>query len=276
MLPSKCEKMYVRGWIQCSDHDCLAETQARFLQHYFDEKNDGTIPHQIWRDIKLYTRWSPSVTDAASQSPTSRGVVEPQTERVPKAVALLAKTDERSIQPILKALRDRPSEWDLDDPLWFYAIIINQVAEQHHNTVLRVRDMIHGKADHNNLAPKAKDLESTTYERLYQIAWHASTAVEILEADLRSLEDVIELHGQMLDTKSDASAVADSSSHTDAGSNMLKALERANPRFPNPVHQQLMFASETMHNMRLRCKTYKERAHNDSKYQCTVCDVERV
>jgi hypothetical protein len=139
--------------------------------------------------------------------------------------------------------------------------------------------MISGEGYQDILAPKAMDLESTTYERLYQIAWHASTAMEILEADLRSLADIIEIHGQMLDAKFAASSKvesSESSSNTYTGSQMLEALERANPRFHNPVHQQLRFASQTMQNMSLRCKTYKERAHNDSRcpfrpYAVNIC-----
>lgn len=179
----------------------------------------------------MYTRWVKHATTT------------------PKVVVFLAKTDKRARDRLLKALKNESPHLHSDDPLWFYTMVLEQVAYRHHETVKRVRGMIHGVKEYDELAPAVLNVESTSHDKLYQTAWHASTAVEILEADMRSLADMINTHEQFLDSKP-------------LGTSTTRATKAC---FQDPIHRKMLFASQMLHNMRLRCMTYKERANNDSE-----------
>lgn len=125
-----------------------------------------------------------------------------------------------------------------NDPLWPYAVILEEVISCQHLAVYCVRDLV----IYEEGLQTSRRRPQADYPRLHGVFKHTSTLVEILEVNSRNLDGIIECHKPLVEDST------------------LGITEVAPRRL---LHQRFLFQSQMIFGIRIRCASYKERIRNE-------------
>ncbi|KAK1755029.1 hypothetical protein QBC47DRAFT_382542 [Echria macrotheca] len=188
-------------------------TWSRFLLQFFAKET----AMQKWRNIIPFTSWS-------KESGRMR--------------ILFLGSEPEVVERLLASILDTLQKKGLPShPLWPYESIFDQVIRCQHHAVLSIRHLI--LAEEEGSLAGARISPGVDYPRLFEVTKHTTTVAEILNVNMRTLEDILSCHSLVGTDDSDRNPISAASSSL--------------------LRQKFLFQSHVLFSIRDRSLSYKER-----------------
>jgi hypothetical protein len=203
----------------------LPGTGARFLIQHFNvfRSIDEAITHK-WRDIIVFTNW---------------------VKATKKTKILFLRTDMPAIQRIIPEILQNLQRSPTSDPLWPYITIIDDYLNLQHTATYAIRDLTESQERRAEVPEHSRHLQpKTDYARLHEIASHALTVTEILKVNIKTLDHIVQYHGEFMEQEQ---------SHS---SSSLDVTVRR-------THQRLLLYAHMVYSICCRCSSYRDRMKNE-------------
>jgi hypothetical protein len=206
----------------------ISETWARFLIQKIRFVQGGDSINHRWGDITAFTHWRRETS---------------QTK------LLLVRTDEDVVERLLRQMLQYLLKGLPKDPLWPYILIIADYINLQHEAISGICHLTESeemRAEYSRHLNPTKPMND--YARLHQVARHAITVIEILEVNVKTLDDMVKYHEAFIgQTMSD--------SKPDITPQRIHSSQK--------VHKRILLYAQATWNLRLRCVSYRERMRNE-------------